>query len=372
MRPRKLIYIDYASKGNSGAYSIETLKPCTVNATAFLHFKCPDLPFYHIKVFRIFSALNSFFVPRILNNLYKCIDLYFSFFIIYLWSIQQKSKYDLVFWVQFHQSFHAYKWLFKKLSTFGKLVVTVHDAVELKHNYPSIVMSKRDDILKYSNLLVVHNSDSVNKLSYLNIPFLRMPFPLLEHNCRSRTAKDNSIVKFLFIGHVRQEKGLDTLIAAWRDLPSDALDRACLTIAGTGANQSGINFSQILSCKVYSEYLSDEKFSHFISDAHYVVLPYRGGTNSGVMSEASALEVPCITTNLPVFTESPFYLENLNVKDTAFLSEFLLSTIEKHKNHYYEYVLDLRGKKERYRNEFGADMKYVYKKLLTTNEFDIL
>lgn len=364
---KKIVHIDYGSNGTAGLYIAQILKAYSgpLRVDAYVHSDFPEVR-AHGRIFRIFDRVSKFIPGDKPRKILRAIDLYLVFLYLVFTLKRASKEYELYVFVQFFQSFHAYKFLFSRIRKNCTLIVTVHDAVELEHNYPSIIMSARDDIISHADYLLVHNKSSAEKLSYLQKQIFQIPFPLMVSN---ETGSAHGLpmgdqVRFLFIGHIRPEKGIDELINAWRRLPQNILNRASLTIAGTYNFDLHVNFEKLKNCTLILDYLDDEEFVRLICSSHYVILPYRGGTNSGVLSMASALGRPCITTNLPIFTESPLFEDLLSLGFVSKLDELLSKTVVEHSEMYEVY---LERNKLRYsfaQSEFSEKLSYLYENII--------
>lgn len=367
MNPVKFIHIDYGTKGNAGLYLLQILRAYSgpIPVDAYVHSEFPR-QLAHGRVIRIFDHLSRFIPWKFAQQAYKCLDLYVCFAWLAIVIRLRGRKQRLFVFVQFFQSFHAYEWLFRQINRHCTLIVTVHDAVELSHNYPALLMSPRDDIVKHAHILIVHGAESVQKLSYLSKPTFQMPFPLMMDEKGSIASADKAagIVRFLFIGHIRIEKGIDDLVNVWRNLPEEILKCASLTIAGTYNTNLNIDFSALKNCRLIFDYLDENQFVELISDCHYVVMPYRGGTNSGVLSVATALNRPCITSRIPLFSNSPFFEEQLSFFDLTEFSKLLKTTIMCHSEKYDTYQRSIVAKCIDYQSNFEIRISQIYAELI--------
>jgi len=105
----------------------------------------------------------------------------------------------------------------------------------------------------------------------------------------------------LFFGLVRPHKGLHDLIDALRGTHEEA----SLLVAGEPlepmepyeqhARSAGVD---LLLDREYLRYLSGPRAAACLADADALVLPYREGTNSGVLSVAGAHSVPTVVTSV--------------------------------------------------------------------------
>ena len=104
----------------------------------------------------------------------------------------------------------------------------------------------------------------------------------------------------LFFGLIRDYKGLDILLEAFRTLPEDYQ----LVIAGEPYG-SFDKYRQIIDTlpgkdrvHVFPDYIRDSEVKKFFSAADVTVLPYRSATQSGISSISYHFEVPMIVTDV--------------------------------------------------------------------------
>ena len=115
---------------------------------------------------------------------------------------------------------------------------------------------------------------------------------------------------FLFLGHLRKEKGIQVLLEAWK-LFQPKHPKATLCIAGEApfgfdkSACSGLNIDIIL------QFLSDEQYFNLGSTAHCIILPYTKGTNSGVVSTLVTLNSNIITPDLEMFKSNALLSKEL-------------------------------------------------------------
>lgn len=116
-------------------------------------------------------------------------------------------------------------------------------------------------------------------------------YPFIEY------PKDNDITRFLFIGRVMQEKGIDELFAAMRMLQKDGINCHLDILGGFDEDYS----NKIKECEAegwltYHGYQSDVR--PFIANCHCFVLPswHEGMANTNL--ECAASGRPVITSNI--------------------------------------------------------------------------
>ena len=135
-----------------------------------------------------------------------------------------------------------------------------------------------------------------------------LPHPLYSHfgeklpraEAAARLGIDPSLKTLLFFGLIRDYKGLDILLEAFRDLPADYQ----LVVAGEpyGSFDKYQAIIDTLPGKdrvhVFPDYIRDSEVKRFFSAADVAVLPYRSATQSGISSIAYHFEVPMIVTDV--------------------------------------------------------------------------
>ena len=104
----------------------------------------------------------------------------------------------------------------------------------------------------------------------------------------------------LFFGLIREYKGLDILLEAFRDLPEDYQ----LIVAGEPYG-SFERYQRILDTlpgkdrvHLFLHYVKDSEVKRYFSAADVTVLPYRSATQSGISSVSYHFEVPMIVTDV--------------------------------------------------------------------------
>lgn len=299
---KKIFLIDYASSDNAGSYVDELIK-ASAQINQIKAFTSFDYKYSKENTFRLFDFISSKVPFSFLKKVSKYFEMWFSFLIIttYLTFFVKGKKLVLI---SLYQTFNTYLVLVKLLRLSGiEVAIIVHDLIPLHSNYPKIVMAKQENILRNSNYLIVHNNHSKSGLIHYNILIYQFRFPLLKpYNFKPKPINSRSL-KFLFLGHVRKEKGIDLLLDAWKMVSKMGHDIE-LTIAGKGPKDIDLEISELQSIKRINKYLSDTDYFNLIHQCDYGVLPYTGGTNSGVLSTFTTLSKPVITSNILLFRES--------------------------------------------------------------------
>ena len=139
-------------------------------------------------------------------------------------------------------------------------------------------------------------------------PHILLPHPLYSHFGESLPKEEAQqklglcpgLKTLLFFGLIREYKGLDILLEAFRTLPEDYQ----LVIAGEpyGSFQKYQDLIDADPGKdrihVFPDYIRDSQVKVFFSAADVAVLPYRSATQSGISSIAYQFGLPMIVTDV--------------------------------------------------------------------------
>lgn len=258
------------------------------------------------------------------------------------------------------------------------LVVTAHDVIPFRCRYQnhSSQMKTQQEIFNIPDFILVHNRQSRLDLeTVFKVPqhkVVEHPFPIMgksKMDCKFQAngKKDNDRITFLCIGHLRKEKGLQVLVDAWA--PIAQREDLHLIVAGNPlpeARASIDHLKQFANVTVVDRYLGDEEYFRYLREAHYVVLPYLRGTNSGVASTAAALGKPMIVTEIPLFLEYPFTIQDLIVKPNAprELTKKIEFCADNHKQMYPEWQRILRHSVATYEETFISRVFEAYRIML--------
>lgn len=142
---------------------------------------------------------------------------------------------------------------------------------------------------------------------YTSAPALFSPHPMFE-NLGSRVSREEACARLgldpskrymLFFGLIRDYKGLDILLEAWKMLPDKDLT---LLVAGEfyASREKYMPAIEALGERVvlHDSFVADEDVKYWFSAVEAVVLPYRSATQSGVTQVAYNFGVPLIVTDV--------------------------------------------------------------------------
>jgi glycosyltransferase involved in cell wall biosynthesis len=209
------------------------------------------------------------------------------------------------------------------------VLLICHDVVPFVGSGQALadMVRRRRPFYLLADRLIVHNDNSIEDLRVVfgisPDKVRQFPFPLYDTSAMG--FRDIDLLgatdhhRFLFIGHLRREKGVGVLLDAWARLRQRRQDVE-LVIAGnippgceydlTAAPERGI--------RVLARYLTDEEYVNLIRQSDCVVLPYSRGTNSAVVSTVLAAGKNLVVSDIPMFRNNPLIpLESFFVCDDA-------------------------------------------------------
>ncbi len=105
-------------------------------------------------------------------------------------------------------------------------------------------------------------------------------------------------ITITFIGRIEFYKGIDILVAAIKRI-SSAKENVRFIIAGKGI----LSLVETQNIKIRNYFLSDQEYDQILSETDLLVLPYREGTQSGVLCNALENNIPVIASNVGTFDE---------------------------------------------------------------------
>ena len=363
-----IYHIYWGTSGNSGLYLdgiYSVLKDEGYEQKAFVNYYYPFN--YGEKIFFKRGDIAYGNIKGKTRKIFQLIEVLKGYFIILCKAIQDRPQ--LINYSHVGQSYYFVP-LFLKILKFvsgSRLMVTCHDVAP--HCSGRSEMKYRRLIFNIADLLLVHNYHSRIELANLfgvdTSKVVEHLFPVMDLSKLSMSSKKYESVDFLFIGHVRQDKGAQLLIDAWLEFhrihPSATL-RIC------GGLRPGIFVNKELLEKSNVElnlhFISDEDYSAYVKSTRYVILPYLQGTNSGIISTVLSLGADVITSDIKMFSENPLISidDMFRNGDSKSLLQKLSEKFMSNDN------TDSKKKIKKYNEEFERGVKYTYFSIL--NKYD--
>ena len=254
-----------------------------------------------------------------------------------------------------------------KKITGAKIVLTCHDVLASESSLQGAKseLENRKKIFRLVDVFLVHNDFSEAQLKEVfNIDkskIVKHPFPIMDLK-KIIDVKNSDFIQtdFLFLGHLRKEKGIDVLLNAW-DIFHEKVPSATLRIAGNLPKMENINTQKYKGRKDIEfilKFLTDEEYCKLIKSTRYVVLPYKRGTNSGVISTVLSLGADVITSNILMFLQNP-----LVKRDLVFDTENADSLVTILDYAYNKESIEEKYRINEYRAVFEEEVNKVYASL---------
>lgn len=335
-RRNNLLYHIYAgTQGSAGTYLneiIEALKEIGIEQRAFVSYY---YPFRNAKkcFFRI-TDLASGRKKTKLRLYVRYLELICALFYIFIYSLRYRPAFLNYSLNSSYLPEYIFLILLKRFLKV-RIILTCHDVIPFENAFlkMSSEIKRRKSLLEKADYLLVHNDNSKNDLiRYYGIDSCKIiehPFPIMSLR-HWAPGKRKKTIDFLFVGHLRREKGVKILLEAWKMFHKE-YPNAVLYIVGNNPKNSGIYPTDFENLNVVFvlNYVSDEEYANYISSAKCVVLPYLRGTNSGIPSSVYSLGTELIASDIPMFKNNP-----LINRDSLFECGNSDSLVEKMKSAY--------------------------------------
>jgi len=251
------------------------------------------------------------------------------------------------------------------------LIITCHDAVPFRSLMSHRrVEATRKRIYSIADHILVHNEFSkrilIRHYGCAEAKLIMTPFPPMELPERSGVSVPVTH-KFAFVGHLREEKGVNVLVEAWLKYKGSVKDDSeILLIAGNLPFKTELGFScqlaDINRIQLRLGYLGRTEFFDTLASTKYLVLPYLKGSNSGFPSLAISCGCIPLVSSIESFTELDFLSPDCYFD--AGSSEKLKEKFEYlHENEIG--IEKLKQRLEIYKDRFKNETRRIYGALLT-------
>jgi glycosyltransferase involved in cell wall biosynthesis len=161
----------------------------------------------------------------------------------------------------------------------------------------------------------------------------------LEDYGTSNVLPPNDVIRFLFFGYIKRYKRLDLLIHSFRELRKSGIDNIELLIAGNCENwdyyESIIAKDSGIKTKI--EIIPNREIPDLVSSCHYMVLPYKDGAQSAVLTLAYQYNKPVIVSDIESFKQfvidgsTGFFFKNESQES---LTNIMKKVVSEHDDNY--------------------------------------
>lgn len=367
-----IYHIYWGTAGNAGLYLDEIYQALEGEGYSQKAFVSYYYPFnYGEKVFFKRTEMEHCKYKGIVRKVLQVTELLYALFVIWYNSSKDKPRIINYSYVSRGNVFILFFLKLIKKASGCKLVITCHDVIPIIENkalYDKEIAIK-SKIYSLADYYLVHTETSRNELQQLfcveDNQIVMHLFPLMDLS-KLDHGKDNSPVMydFLFIGHMRPEKGVSLLLDAWKQYHRE-YPQSTLCIAGNPCyykeyidehrasfEKEGVEFKL--------GFIKDDDYIRIIKSAKCVVFPYSGGTNSGVISTVVSLGKDVITSDLGMFVNNPFV-----PKENMFKAGDVVSLVEKLSEYMNgKLVSDSRERVSEFRSLFNKQVKEAYSRVM--------
>ncbi len=361
-----IYHIYWGTSGNSGLYLDEiyqVLKNRGYKQRVFVNFYYPfnygDKIFFKrgdVAMSKYKGAVRKFFqLFEILSGFIKIII------------VSKRDKPSIINYSHAGQSYFFIVWfldILKRVSN-AKLMITCHDVNP--HRGGQNEFSNRKKIFDIANYLLVHTEKSVEDLErnfgISQDKIVSHPFPIMDlSKLKNDSINPYKETDFLFIGHLRKDKGIEFLLETWKEF-HQINKYAKLRICGRYLPDVHFNQKELEKCNVEFNlrYIDDNDYYHYIKAARYVILPYVQGTNSGIISTVLSLGANVITSDLPMFTQN-----SLVAIDNTFIVGDKKSLIDILQKKWSQKINRNKNALLNYKKEFEHEVCKVYGTILSS------
>lgn len=305
----RVLYVDQFGK-KSGCYSIPQAEYIYLNESIDIrHFVSDNIDFdtskYHVNIIKGFhGAYEGNALNKAKNYLIGLLELE---------KYVRSNDIDILHLQWF--SLPWIEWIFvKRIKRICKVVITVHDVIPFDRR--PLEMQSLDLIYKNADYLLFHteyarstyesNYSARTKSAIITQGFCqKIDYKIVEKKrARLHLGIPNEKIVFLYYGTIRQSKGLDVLIKAFKK--AFELNPNIFFLAGGSFQKVDereyreLVDSSLNTCNslVKFEFIPTEEEPFFFCAADVICLPYREITQSGVAQNALVYELPIVATDI--------------------------------------------------------------------------
>ena len=365
-----IIHIYWGTAGNAGLYMDEiyqALKRAGYKQEAFVSYYYPFN--YGKKIFFKHTEMEHCRLKGLARKIMQAFELIVSLLYISVFIIKEKPR--VVNYSYVSRGNFLILLFLKMIKKIGGaiLVITCHDVIPIiknKREYDKEIAIKKR-IFEQADYFLVHTENSKKEVHEMfNIKedqILIHLFPLMDLSKLNKEEKETGLLyDFLFIGHMRPEKGISILFDAWIKF-HEIYPTSKLCIAGNPNYYKSYLEERVEKCKENNielklGFIKDDEYIDLVKASRCVVFPYTGGTNSGVVSTVISLNRDVITSDIGMFSNNPFVPQE-NMFEAGRCDSLLNKLVD-----YMNGKLISDGKKRvsSYRTLFDEQVRAVYSK----------
>ena len=251
-----------------------------------------------------------------------------------------------------------------------KLVITCHDVIPFARNEAGYnkEIAIKEMIYALADGYIIHNENSrldlLRLFSIDDAQIYQHPFPVMDLSKIDKERNSNfKKYDFLFIGHIRKAKGVEFLMAAWKEYHKrNPLANLC--IAGNPTTYIQYFAEREKECSdnnivLKLGFVNDNDYVHLVKSSHCVLFPYNAGTNSGVISTVISLNRLVITSDIGMFKNN-----SLIPSESFYKCGDINGFVNLLDIYYHKEEIDNSEIIESYRRVFDNAVKDVYSRLL--------
>jgi len=297
----KVIMQDPWGMGDLGTYDCSLcyeLHKKNINLTLITNWYYEYDKLSNFKFAKVFFKYSEIMKRNILRKLIRGCE--YCFTMLNLLNRYSKESPDIIHiqWLLFYQFDYFWlrvlRYLLRRKNT--KIILTAH-------NIGIIVHSKvlKTQMIEVFGVKAKNWSICVTSIGVEDILLEKVEQDIL-NSCRDKVKfSKNKGYRFLFVGNIHKNKGLDILLKAWSEhIKQYSNDKLYIV----GKPRYNINNELKFIEKFHSSigtsfgYKSDEEILAYFLECDFVVLPYKEASQSGVLMTALSLGKPVIATNV--------------------------------------------------------------------------
>lgn len=362
-----IYHVYWGTAGNAGLYLdeiIQSLNNAGYSQKAFVSYYYPFG--YGEKVFFKRTEMEHCRYKGLVRRILQAIEFLYAFIRIFICAIKDKPQVINYSYVsRGNLIILIFLKLWKRVSG-CRLVITCHDVIPIiedKNSYNKEISIKKK-IYALADYYLVHTDNSKRELQELfNVTdnqILQHIFPLMDLSKLDDKNPYEVRFDFLFIGHMRPEKGIDLLVEAWLEFHK-LYPESRLCIAGNPNYFEAYLKEREKQCgknniDLVLDFIKEEDYIKLVKSARCVVFPYTGGTNSGVISTVVSLGRDVITSDFGMFVDNPFVPKE-NMFRTGDKDSLIAKLVEYKKG---LLISDSNTRVTQYRTRFNLEVLDVY------------